>query len=242
MKTLLLDPADDLTQGGGGAAAATPPATPSLDPDVLRDALRDVMQETLPQDTAQSPQLTDQQRDELLHVWNPDQNFYTGLRQALTADGDFTPERIKPLVDLRSGLMRQAQRYADLQAENLLARVQAMVQPLQQHYARAEAQRHEESFYSAYPELKDHGDIVTAIAAKMRGVKLGKDQDPKQVLAKAVEKAISKINPSFKLTERQETQPATSNGGMPAMAQLSTSQSKSAAAPKGGADTGDLWT
>jgi hypothetical protein len=223
-----------------GAAAASP----SIDPAQMREALREVMTEfNQPEETTQQQPLSEEERDRLLGVWKPDNNYIGKLRRAITADDATEQERLEALVELRSGLMGQSQRYSDLRAQQLEQKLMQIVAPLLGHVQQNVQQKTEQEFYGEYSELKDYPEVVQAAALKLKraGVTYKTPAEGRKLLAEETAKILGKVNPGFKLSDRQQTQqPGQIAGGMPQMASVSTGATAGSTKQKSSGGSG-IW-
>jgi hypothetical protein len=234
----------DINNQQNGAPVETGGATPSpsIDPVQMREALREVMTEfNQPDETPQQP-LSDEERDRLMGVWKPDNNYIGKLRRAITAEDATEQERLEALVELRSGLMGKSQRYADLRAQQLEQKLMELVRPLLGHVQQTVQQKTEQEFYGEYAELKDYPEVVQAAALKLKraGVTYKTPAEGRKLLADETAKILGKVNPGFKLSDRQQTQPGQNTGGMPPMASVSTGATAGSTKQKSSGGSG-IW-
>jgi len=235
---------DTNTNVAAGDTTQTPPASPSYSPEDIANAVRGVMDERESQQNQPPAELSPEQRDQFMKVWNPDDNFHNSWNQAF-AEGATPEQRNAAFVALRSGMMQQAQRYSDLLVDHRMNALLQRFEPVMKHYQDTQRQTVENTFYGEYPALKEFPEIVRAVAADLasKGTTAETPAKARQIIAKGVETVLKKLNPGFTLP-MQETQekPVNNPGGMPPMATLSGGGNGGGTKPTNGAvDEFSIW-
>lgn len=166
----------------------------TIDPESIAAIIR----QSQPQ--PQQRQLTPEERETRLNVYKPDRKSLKALRAALDAD-DTLPDAdvLTPFHGLRDGIAKQATTYTDLALEAVIDHFQTQFAPLMKYVAEQQAEATNRSFFTQFPHLEAHKDVVQAVASQLaqQGVKPKDAAETFKLLAQHTEAFIKKVNPSY---------------------------------------------
>lgn len=197
---------------------------PSFSPEQIQSAIEKGFESvsSRQQQTERPP--TQDELDAAGKVWKPDKKFVSDLRRVMLAN-DENPvpdeELLTPFTSLRDNLFNQAKTYAENLVRAALEHIDGQYAPVKKALSEQQNEKTEKAFFTKFPALTDHKDIVTAVAAQFAGQKreVKNADEAFELLAKQVETVIKRLKPDFVLGEASNT--PVSSGGTPRVASLS---------------------
>lgn len=209
--------------------------------------IAEAVKHSLPQPEYQAPRMTDEQLREHLQVWEPDARYVDAFRTAIV-DEEATPEdRINAFNVMRDKMVNQAVRGAELLIEEKLRAFQQQVAPATQYAQQAQAEQAWNDFASAYPDLKDHHELVDMVSTNLMtaGYRPKTKDELYQKVAEGTVGLIQKFNPDFSLKGggQQQTKAPKAPAQMPQMAGAGGTPQGGPGAPQeiGSDGVADLW-
>jgi hypothetical protein len=148
----------------------TPQTQPAFDPSAISAAVKEAfteMQQTQ-QQTQPQREMSPEERAEFFQVFDPMQNNFVDEFTTKLADPDLDAiERAKVISTFRDGLVNQALRGAELMIEQKLASLNQQIAPAVEIARKQQTEKLWNDFTTAAPELKEHREIVDAVAAQL---------------------------------------------------------------------------
>jgi hypothetical protein len=172
------------------------PAAPAVDPNAIAEAVTRGMQQA---QQSQQSQLSEEEIQQRMNVWNPDEQLANSLREALTAE-EFDPNNVTAAMSqIRDGLVKQLTTYVQYYGQYLQNQMNQQYQPMMEQYQQQQMQQRQESFYKKYPGLKQFNEVMPAIAqaVKASGQTFNSDAEQEKALVDAAVNFIRKTNPNF---------------------------------------------
>lgn len=207
------------------------PETSSTPPtDDLRAAMTElagiVKGQVTPKDTAPA-ELTQDQRDELWAVYNPEKKDPKFLDKFFRLTEDMTPEQkaeFKTLfADLQQGLVKQSVVGARNLMQIELSKLREEFDPAQEYISEARAERTRGRFFDKYETLKDsrYAKIIAITAKDLSSREFANEGAYFKALAEGAAETIAGVEPTFALGAAKTKQtpgttprlPRTSVGG-----------------------------
>lgn len=213
------------------------PQQPAVTPEAIAEAVRAGMQQSQPQ-----PQMTQEEINKQLKVWNPDTDFATNVAQAFTPndEGQVNPENIAKVFQLmHQNQMTQAQTYAQALVQQMQQQVQQQVQPLQTHYQEQQKKQMQSEFTKNYPALKPYESLMQSAAATLQasGANFRTKEEMFPALASSMEQMIKTMNPNFTLNNAP---PQAQNNVTPASLLAGGQNNQGSQAPSNGRSA-SIW-
>lgn len=179
---------------------------PQLTPEAIAAAVQQGLQSNQPQ-----PQLSQEEINERMRVWNPNDDFSQQFAQALmpNEEGAVNVSNLtKVLGQMHQSQMAQAQTYAQMMVEQAKQQIQEMVNPLQTAYQQQQQKAMQDEFVNKYPVLKNHAGLIQAAATQLKstGAVFTSKEQLYPALASTMEQMIKAINPNFTLANAQPSQ------------------------------------
>jgi hypothetical protein len=186
------------------------PETPEKPPtDDLRAAMTElagIVKGTVQKPVEQKePELTQEQKDELWAVYNPEKKDPKFLDKFFRLTEDMTPEQkaeFKALfADLQQGLVKQSVVGARNLMQIELAKLREEFAPAQEYISEARAERTRGRFFEKYESLKDprYAKIIAITAKDLSSREFKDEGEYFKALAEGAAETIAGVEPTFAL-------------------------------------------
>jgi hypothetical protein len=219
--------------------APTPaPVSASPSADDIADAVRRGMQQDQP-----PAQLTQDQINEQLKVWNPNEEFATSFAQSFAQDenGQVDPSKIMGVLQqMHSAQMQQSQTYAQALGQQMQQQFGQQIAPMQQQHAAAQKQQLRSEFTTQYPALKQFEQLIDTAGQQVQasGQSFATKEALYPAIASAMEQIIKTMNPSFTLNNAP---PAGNQGGITPASLMSNNHAGAPVAPAAASGSSSIW-
>jgi hypothetical protein len=167
----------------------------------IAKAIREAMpQVSAAEKPSEKPQLSQEEIEQHLAVWKPDAAFLQEFQEALLDETKTPEERLKAVIKMRDGLIKQSQTYAQLVGLQVMQQLEQKFGPVLSEVTTRQREQTQKAFFSKYPDLKPYAKVVPVVAKELGARLQGQNvADPGKVLAEAVAEHIKAINPNFEL-------------------------------------------
>lgn len=193
----------------GGDDKPTPP--PAFDPAALASAFAGALAQSgfkpqPQQQVQQQRQLSPEERQKLMKVWEPSDDFFTKFDNLETRKAAF--------LEMRDALMAQAEVNAQLRAYQVEQQLRQQYDPIAQGWEAQQAAAERERFSKSYPDLANPAmePLINAVAQGLvqQGKKYNSEKEAFDAIAAGTVAVIQANNPAFKLNT--PTKPTKPNG------------------------------
>lgn len=216
-----------------------PPAPAPVSAESIAAAVTQGMQAAQPQ-----PQMTQEQINEQMNVWNPNEEFAQSMVSALTPneEGQINPAGLASVLqNMHLKQMQQAQTFARASVAQMQQQFSGDLQPLQQQYQQQQQKQSQDAFIKSYPTLKPFSSLMQAAASQLQstGAVFSTKEQLYPALASTMEQMVKAINPAFTLNNAA---PAGQQSGITPASLMAGGQA--AGAPQGATSgkSSSIWT
>lgn len=213
-------------------------------PEQLKAFVSEIVKSTSPAPAAPAaaPAPTAEEVDKMLQRWKPNKEEFMKKFS--------TPETAwDALMEMREGMARESATAANYIVQLALQDLRPVIEPLSNHVQSQTVKQWRDDFYTKYPTLKDHGELLNLVATAKQaaGWKPTTREAGFAEIAADVAKVLKAQKPDFTLDASSTTQETTTKTKETIMPKMSTTsgggQGGAGGGPKGASKKldGGLW-